>query len=35
VRVYQPPRSSEQQKVLEAGPEGVQEADEWEEFTPT
>ena len=35
VRVYQPPRSSEQQKGLEAAPEGVQEAEEWEEFTPT
>ena len=32
VRVYQPPRNPEQQNGLEAG---VQEAPEWEEFTPT
>jgi hypothetical protein len=35
VRVYQPPRSPEQQKGLEAGVQGAQEAAEWEEFTPT
>jgi hypothetical protein len=35
VRVYQPPRSSEHQKGLEAAPQGVPEAEEWEEFTPT
>jgi len=31
VQVYQPPRNPEQQNGLEAG---VQEAPEWEEFTP-
>jgi hypothetical protein len=35
VQVYQPPRNPEQQKGLEAGVPGVQEAPEWEEFTPT
>ncbi|MGI8962424.1 MAG: hypothetical protein ACR2IV_22240 [Bryobacteraceae bacterium] len=34
VRVYQPPRSSEQQKELETASEGVHEVAEWEEFTP-
>jgi hypothetical protein len=35
VRVYQPPRGSEHQNELEAARQGVQEAEEWEEFTPT
>lgn len=35
VQVYQPPRSPEHQKGLEAGVPEVQEAPEWEEFTPT
>jgi hypothetical protein len=35
VQVYQPPRNPEQQKGLAAGVPGVQEAPEWEEFTPT
>jgi hypothetical protein len=35
IQVYQPPRSSEQQKGLEGATEGVPEAPEWEEFNPT
>ena len=35
VHVYQPQRSPDEPKQLEAVPQGVQQAAEWEEFTPT